>query len=189
MKLKIIEYPNPLLKQKCAPVERVTTETRTLIDNMFETMYAANGVGLAAPQVGIKQRVLIIDVGQIVDGESRPHPIALVNPTFQSQEGKITWEEGCLSLPDLIVPVERSEKVVVNALDPDGKEIKILGEQLLAVALQHEIDHLDGIILVDRLSRLKRDMYRKKLEKHEPIEEHIEDPKQVPAGLRKPYIG
>lgn len=192
MKLPIVEYPNPILKQKCAPVEHVTAETRQLIDNMFETMYAAKGVGLAAPQVGLLQRILVIDVGQLVDGDTRPNPIALINPEFSSQEGKITWEEGCLSLPELIVPVERSAKVVVTALNPDGETIKLLGEELLAVALQHEIDHLNGILLVDRLSRLKRDLYRKKLEKRETLEESlaepISEPATVPSG-RKPYLG
>jgi len=187
MLLKIVEYPSPLLKQKSKPVASVNAEVRQLISDMFETMYAANGVGLAAPQVGINERVLVIDVGRVENDETKPNPIALINPTFETKEGKLTWEEGCLSLPELIVPIERSEKVIVKALNQDGKEVKIAGEQLLAVALQHEIDHLDGILLVDRLSRLKRDFYRKKLAKREKIEEPIESPSVV-AG-RKPYLG
>lgn len=188
MKLTIVEYPDPVLKKKCKPVEQVTKETRALIDDMFETMYAAHGVGLAAPQVGLTERILIVDVGKLVGGDTKPDPIALINPKFQSQEGKISWEEGCLSLPELIVPMERAAKVVVTALNPDGKEIKLLGEQLLAVALQHEIDHLNGILLVDRLSRLKADLYRKKLLKRETIEEPVKETLAAPA-TRKPYLG
>lgn len=163
-------------------MEHITQETRSLVSNMFETMYAAHGVGLAAPQVGLSERILVIDVGRLENEETKPDPIAIINPEFQSQEGKLTWEEGCLSLPQLIVPVERAAKVVVTGKNPDGKDIRILGEQLLAVALQHEIDHLDGILLVDRLSRLKRDLYRTKLEKHETIEAPM--PKTA-----KPYLG
>jgi len=157
MLLKIVTYPSPELKKKSTPVESINQEIRELVSSMFETMYAASGVGLAAPQVGILKQIIVIDAGRIENGQTKPNPIALINPEFESKEGRLTWEEGCLSLPDLIVPVERAAKVVVKALNPDGKEMKILGEQLLAVALQHEIDHLDGILLVDRLSRLKRE--------------------------------
>lgn len=186
--LEIVQYPNPELKKKSEPVAAVNKDTRDLISAMFETMYAANGVGLAAPQVGIHQQILVIDVGRMENEQTRPDPIALINPHFETQEGKLTWEEGCLSLPNLIVPVERSAQVIVKALNPDGKAIKILGEQLLAVALQHEIDHLNGILLVDRLSSLKRSLYRRKLLKHEKIEEHIQAPSPAMAQ-RKPYLG
>ncbi len=184
MLLDILKYPNPLLKQSSRPVARVDQEIRKLVDNLFETMYAAPGVGLAAPQVGILQRILVIDVGRL-EGETRhPDPRAIINPAFTSREGTITWEEGCLSCPELLVPMERSQKVIVEGLDPDGKHIKILGEDLLAVAFQHEIDHLDGILLVDRLSRLKRDFYKKKLLKEEP------SPRETPAKKSQPaYIG
>lgn len=182
MILKIVTYPDPLLQKKSAPVEEVTDKTRQLVSDMFETMYAAQGVGLAAPQVGILERILVIDISKTENGETEPDPIALINPKIESQEGKIVWEEGCLSVPNLIVPVERSAKVVVSALNPDGCEIKIVGEQLLAVAIQHEMDHLDGILLVDRLSRLKRDLYRTKLEKQEPME-----PPHITHS--KPYVG
>lgn len=171
MILDILKYPNPLLKKKSAPVDRVDREIRELIDNMFETMYAAPGVGLAAPQVGVLKRILVIDAGRL-EGETRkPDPKAIINPVIQTREGKIVWEEGCLSCPELILPVERSQRVVVSGQDRDGKEVKWSGEDLLAVAFQHEIDHLDGILLVDRLSRLKRDLYRKRLERNEPFEE------------------
>ncbi len=184
--MKIVEYPSPILKQSCNPVESVNADIRKLISDMFETMYAANGVGLAAPQVGIQKNIVVIDVGRLENEQTKPDPIAIINPTFESQEGKITWEEGCLSLPELIVPMERSAKVIVNALNADGKAVKILGEQLLAVALQHEIDHLEGILLVDRLSRLKRELYRKKQSKRSTLEETIAPPSN-PVG--KPYLG
>ncbi len=182
MPLEIVEYPNPLLKEKSQPVDSVTTETRQLISDMFETMYAAQGVGLASVQVGILEQILVIDVGKLENEETKPNPIALINPTIETSEGTLVWEEGCLSVPELIAPIERSANVIVRALNQDGKEVKILGEQLLAVALQHEIDHLNGILLVDHLSRLKRDLYRKRLAKRETIE--IPEPSSV-----KPYLG
>ncbi len=187
MLLDIVEYPSPILKQKSDSVASVNKEVRDLISNMFETMYAAHGVGLAAAQIGLSERILIVDVGRLENEETKPDPIALINPVIESKEGTITWEEGCLSLPELIVPVERSAKIIVTALNPDGKEIKLLGEELLAVALQHEIDHLEGVLLVDHISRLKRDLYSKKLSKRELIEEPIESP-EVVSG-RKPYLG
>lgn len=196
MILNILKYPDPLLKKKSAPVEKVDKEIGELIENMFETMYAAPGVGLAAPQIGILKRILVIDVGRLEglpslasagqaggQGETRkPDPKAIINPVIRTREGKITWEEGCLSLPSLIVPVERSRKIVVEGIDREGKAVKYLGEDLLAVAFQHEIDHLEGVLLVDRLSRLKRELYKRKLERHEKFEEA--EPGHGPA-----YIG
>jgi len=171
MILDILKYPDPLLKKKSAPVPQVDREIQEFIDNMFETMYAAPGVGLAAPQVGLLKRILVVDVGRL-EGETRkPDPKAIINPVIKTREGKIVWEEGCLSLPQLILPVERSKKIIVEGLDREGKAVKYLGEDLLAVAFQHEIDHLEGILLVDRLSRLKRDLYKKKLKRHERFEE------------------
>lgn len=170
MILKILTYPNPLLKKKSVPVTQVDRAIQELINNMFETMYAAPGVGLAAPQIGILQRILVVDVGRLEGETHHPDPKVLINPTITTREGKITWEEGCLSLPQLIVPVERSKKIVVEGLDQDGQPVKYPGEDLLAVAFQHEIDHLDGILLADRLSRLKRDLYLQKLRKHESVE-------------------
>ncbi len=186
MILDILKYPNPLLKKKSLPVGSVDAEIRRLVNNMFETMYAAPGVGLAAPQVGILQRVLVVDVGRL-EGETRKRdPKVLINPRLLSREEKIVWEEGCLSLPQLIVPVERSKKIVVEALDQHGQLKKWSGEDLLAVAFQHEMDHLDGILLVDRLSRLKRDLYKKRLEKlarGEKVEE------EIAHGKGPAYIG
>lgn len=185
MFLNILKYPDPLLKKKSIPVAHVDREIRDLIDNLFETMYAAPGVGLAAPQVGILKRVLVIDVGRLEGETHKPDPRAIINPIFKSKEGKITWEEGCLSLPQLVVPVERSKKIIVEGLDPDGRPVKYLGENLLAVAFQHEIDHLDGILLVDRISRLKRDLYKRKLEKIAAGQE-VEE---VARGPGPAYIG
>ncbi len=182
MLLNIVQYPDPLLKRKAEPVAQVDREIQKFIDDLFETMYDAPGVGLAAPQVGILKRILVIDVGRL-EGETRhSDPKVIINPVIKSHEGKIIWEEGCLSLPQLIVPVERSQKVVVEGLNRDGKPITYLGEDLLAVAFQHEIDHLNGILLVDRLSRLKRDLYKKKLEKNEEVED-------VERGKGPAYMG
>lgn len=186
MILEIVKYPSPVLKKKASPVGKVDRSIQELIENMFETMYAAPGVGLAAPQVGISQRILIIDVGRLENETYKPDPKVLINPVFKGKEGKIIWEEGCLSLPQLIIPVERSQKVVVEGLDRNGKPVTYLGEDLLAVALQHEIDHLDGILLIDRLSRLKRDLYKKKLEKNERPEKIGEE---VERGSGRAYLG
>lgn len=186
MVLEIVKYPSPILKKKSTPVEKVDRETQDLIENMFETMYAAPGVGLAAPQVGVLKRILIVDVGRLEGETHKPDPRVLINPmirpAIKTREEKIIWEEGCLSLPQLTISVERSKRIVVEGLDRDGKPVKYLGEDLLAVAFQHEIDHLDGILLVDRLSRLKRDLYKKKLERHEAFEE-------VERGSGPAYMG
>lgn len=183
----ILKYPNPLLKKKSQPVEKVDREIQKLVEEMFETMYDAPGVGLAAPQIGILKRILIVDVGRLEGESHKPDPRVLINPVFLSQEGKIIWEEGCLSLPQLIVPVERSQKVVVEALDQHGKRVKHLGEDLLAVAFQHEIDHLEGMLIVDRLSRLKRDLYKKRLEKLARGEK-LEEP-EIERSKGPAYIG
>lgn len=182
MLLKIVQYPSAVLKKISKPVEKVDRDIQELIENMFETMYAAPGVGLAAPQVGISKRILVIDVGQLEGKERKPDPKAIINPVIKTREEKIVWEEGCLSLPNLIVPVQRSKKIVVEGLDFEGKPVKYLGEDLLAVAFQHEIDHLDGVLLTDRLSRLKLGLYRKKLERQEPAEE-------VEHGTGPAYMG
>ncbi|MBI2980991.1 MAG: peptide deformylase [Deltaproteobacteria bacterium] len=188
MILEILKYPNSLLRQKSQSVEKVDLHIRKLVEEMFETMYAAPGVGLAAPQIGILKRILIVDIGGRLDGKerTRPDPRVLINPVIVTREEKIVWEEGCLSLPQLIVPVERSKKIVVEALDQNGKMVKHLGEDLLAVAFQHEIDHLEGVLLVDRLSRLKRELYKRKVEKLARGEK-VED--EVEHGKGPAYIG
>ncbi len=162
-KLKIYEYPHPVLKQKAEKVAVVDDQLRTLLDDMLETMYAANGCGLAAPQIGLSKRVVVIDIAH--EGEE-PAPLYMVNPeiVWRSEEMEI-GEEGCLSLPEMRAEVERSISVKINYLDYNGKECKLQADGFLAVAAQHEIDHLDGILYIDHLSRLKRQMLVKKLEK------------------------
>ena len=134
------------------------------IDDMVETMYAAPGVGLAAPQIGLPQRVIVLDVDPENKGK---HLLKVINPVIAEREGEIVWEEGCLSVRDFTAEVHRAARVLVRGYTPDEKEIAIEGSDLLAVALQHEIDHLDGKLFLYRLSRLKRDLYRRRLKKLE----------------------
>ncbi len=164
-KLKIFEYPHPVLKQKSEKVSKIDAELHRLLDDMLETMYAAAGVGLAAPQVGVLKRVVVIDVSHEDEGEKRS-PLYLVNPEiiWHSEEESCQFE-GCLSLPDQSAEVNRFKQVRVHYQDYDGKEKEISADGLLAVALQHEIDHLDGILYIDHISRLKRQMLLKKLQK------------------------
>ena len=162
-KLKIYEYPHPILKQKAEKVTIVDDKLRELLDDMLETMYAANGCGLAAPQIGLSKRIVVIDIAH--DGEE-PAPLYMVNPEIiWRSEDTETCEEGCLSLPEMRAEVERPASVKIRYWDYDGKECELLAENFLAVAAQHEIDHLDGILYIDHLSRLKRQMVVKKLEK------------------------
>ncbi len=163
-KLKLYEYPHPILKKKAEKVEKVDDELRRFLDDMLETMYADNGCGLAAPQVGVSKRVVVIDIAH--EGEE-PQPLYMVNPeiTWKSDETEVC-EEGCLSLPELRAEVERPASVKIGYLDYDGKACELLAEGFLAVAAQHELDHLDGILYIDHLSRLKRQMLVKKLEKN-----------------------
>ncbi len=160
--MEIRKYPDKILKQKASPVAALDGDMQKLIDDMIETMYAAPGVGLAAPQVGVSKRLAVIDIS--TKGTEMPL-LVLINPVFLLREGSIEFEEGCLSLPEYTAKIERAEKVVVRATDRKGKEIEIEGEGLLAVALQHEIDHLDGILLIDRVSQIKREFFKKRYQK------------------------
>ncbi len=160
--LEILKYPHPMLKKRSREVDLIDDEIRRLIKDMTDTMYHANGIGLAACQVGILTRVIVIDVSPIDPSQSF---LALINPEIISEEGEIEHEEGCLSVPDCVEKLMRREKVSVKGLSPDGKEIKIFGEGITAIALQHEIDHLNGILILDRMSRLKREMYRNRFKK------------------------
>lgn len=165
-KLKLYTYPDKVLSQKCAPVNEVTDETRRLLDDMLETMYADKGVGLAAPQVGISKRIIVIDDKVTEDGKPGPNPLCLVNPEIIKKSSEmILFNEGCLSVPGQYAEVERHASVTVRYLDYNGNEQLLEAENYLAVILQHETDHLDGILYVDRLSRLKRNMILKKLKK------------------------
>jgi peptide deformylase len=159
----ILSYPEPSLRIPSKPVEQLNGETTSWIDDMVQTMYAAPGVGLAAPQIGLNQRIIVLDVGD--EEERGKHLVRIVNPVITASEGEIVWEEGCLSVIDLKSEVKRAARVQVKGHDPDEKEISIEAEGLLAVALQHEIDHLDGKLFIDRISRLKREIYAKRVKK------------------------
>jgi peptide deformylase len=158
--LSILHYPDPRLRNKAAPVAHVDDTIRALVDDMFETMYQAPGIGLAAPQVNVSKRVIVIDIS-----EERNAPLCLINPEIVQQEGIETMEEGCLSVPGIFEPVERARQIRVRALGRDGKPLDRRVDDILAVCIQHEIDHLDGKLFVDYLSELKRQRIRKKLEK------------------------
>lgn len=158
--LTILEFPDPRLRTKAVPVERVDDALRELIDAMLVTMYGANGIGLAATQVNVHQRLLVIDVS-----EERDQPMVFINPEILVREGEEETEEGCLSVPGAYETVRRAERVRVRALDRNGIAFELDADGLLAVCIQHEIDHLDGKLFVDYLSDLKRTRIRKKLEK------------------------
>ena len=151
-----------MLHAKAAPVERIDDEVRALLTDMIETMYAAPGIGLAAPQVGVSLRVLVIDLSV---GEDKSQLIQLVNPEMLEQEGEQRVEEGCLSIPGYGGAPARPTRVKVRGLDPEGRERVLEGTELLARAFCHEIDHLDGLVFVDRLSPLKRDLMKRRLRK------------------------
>lgn len=159
-KLTILEFPDPRLRKKAVPVDNVDDELRALIDDMFETMYAAPGIGLAATQVDLHKRLLVADVS--VD-KDQPH--VLINPEIIEKDGVTVTDEGCLSVPGYYEEVERAEHVKVRFLDRDGNETELDAHGILAVCIQHEIDHLDGKLFVDYLSEAKRTRIRKKLEK------------------------
>jgi peptide deformylase len=160
--LEILKYPDAALKKVSLPVKTISAETVRLIDDMVETMYAAPGVGLAAPQVGVLQRIIVIDLDYKDPGKNL---LKLVNPEIVHAEGEVVWEEGCLSVVDFTADIKRAERVEVIGLDDKEKEVRLDAEGLLSVALQHEIDHLDGKLFIDRISRLKRDLYTRRLKK------------------------
>jgi peptide deformylase len=176
---QILEYPNPLLKKRAAPVASIGGELVALVEDMAETMYAAPGVGLAATQVGVGQRVIVLDVRN-ADEPPGKRLLKLINPEIAEREGEVVWEEGCLSVPGLSAPVKRSRRVLVRAWTPEEREIQVEAEELLAVALQHEIDHLDGRLFLDRLSRLKRDLYRARRRKLERQGRPSDGPRPLP---------
>ena len=158
--LEILEFPDPRLRTKASAVERVDDSIRQLVDDMLETMYAAPGIGLAATQVNVHKRVLVIDVT-----EDRSQPLVFINPEILSREGVEEMEEGCLSVPGIFEKVNRADRVRVRALDRNGGIFELDAQGLLAVCIQHEMDHLDGKLFVDYLSELKRTRIRKRLEK------------------------
>ncbi len=158
--LDILHFPDPRLRTRAKAVEAVDDNVRRIIDDMFETMYAAPGIGLAATQVNIHRRIIVIDVS-----EAKNEPVTLINPQILSRAGEEEMEEGCLSVPGVFEPVQRAAEVTVRALNRDGQSFDLAADGLLAVCIQHEIDHLDGKLFVDYLSTLKRQRLRKRLEK------------------------
>ena len=159
--LNILEFPDPRLRTVAKPVESVDDDLRRLIDDMFETMYAAPGIGLAATQVNVHQRLVVMDLS-----EDKSEPRVFINPEFEPLTEELgPYQEGCLSVPGFYENVERPLQVRIRALDRDGQPFELVAEGLLAVCIQHECDHLNGKLFVDYLSTLKRDRIRKKLEK------------------------
>ena len=160
---KILKYGEPMLEQAAEPVTKFDTpELNELITDMWETMYASKGVGLAAPQIGVSKRISVIDISV---GEDESKKVVIINPEISSKEGSQTGEEGCLSIPGFREPLTRANKVTVRAQNEKGEAIELTGEELLARAFQHEIDHLNGVLFIAHLSALKRDIIRRKIKK------------------------
>ena len=162
MILKVVKYPEPVLSQPGEPVTEFDSELKKLVDDMFETMYASQGIGLAAPQVSVGKRVTVVDLSQ---GKDPAQKLVLVNPEVTFREGKQYEEEGCLSFPEIREKVQRAAKVRIRAQDLKGKWFEMDGEELLSRAFQHEIDHLDGMLFIFRMSSLKRDLVLRKIRK------------------------
>ncbi len=160
--LEILEFPDPRLRTVAKPVEQVDDALRKTIDDMFETMYAAPGIGLAATQVNVHKRLLVLDIS-----DEKNQPMVFINPTFEPVAGQQEYNEGCLSVPGYYDNVTRHDRIRVKALDRMGQPFEIEADGLLSVCIQHEIDHLDGKLFVDYLSRLKRDRVKNKLEKEQ----------------------
>ena len=187
---RIITLPDSQLRMSSLPVAKVDAGVRTVLDDMIETMYDAPGIGLAAVQVGVLQRLVVLDTAR---KEEPPQPLFLVNPEIvQSSEERVIYEEGCLSIPDYYEDVERSERVRIRFQDRDGAECEMDADGLLAIAVQHEIDHLNGVLFVDHISRLKRERVLKKFAKAARLaadEGRAFDPRseeREPRGARKP---
>ncbi len=162
--LEILEFPDPRLRTRAKPVTQVTGKIARLADDMLETMYAAPGIGLAASQVNVHQRLLVVDVS-----EDNSEPFVMINPEIISSDGEIQTDEGCLSIPGFYEPVTRFQAIEVTALDRNGEEFRLEAEDLLAVCIQHEMDHLEGKLFVDYLSTTKRQLIRKRLLKQQKL--------------------
>jgi peptide deformylase len=158
---EVVQFPDPRLKLISKPITQITDEIRELAADMIEVMYDEPGIGLAAPQVGASVRLFVIDT-EWSDEEVGRHPLVVINPEISEREGRITWDEGCLSVPDYNAVVERDARITLRGLDLEGQPIVEHAEGLRAVCIQHEVDHLDGILFIDRISRLKRGLYVKK---------------------------
>src|SRR3954468_1076750 len=160
---EVLIYPDPTLKQKSKLVPKVDESVRSLVKDMAETMYAEDGVGLAAPQIGILKRILVVDTSPRQPGQKL---LTFINPELVSADGRTKYTEGCLSIPGEAEEIERFSKVTVRALNEKGQSFEVEADGLLAIALQHEMDHLDGVLFVDRLSSLKRGLIRKRMLKY-----------------------
>ena len=158
--LNILHYPDPRLREKALPVDKVDNDIKQLVSDMFETMYDAPGIGLAATQANVQKRIIVIDVS-----EDKTEPLCFINPQILESDGEEIMEEGCLSVPGIYEKVKRADKIKVRALDREGKEFEMEAEGILSTCIQHEMDHLEGKLFVDYLSELKRQRIRKKLEK------------------------
>ena len=161
---EVVQFPDPRLKKVSEPIVEVTDEIRELARDMIEVMYDEPGIGLAAPQVGASIRLFVIDTEWSDEGTGK-NPTVVLNPQISDREGRITWDEGCLSVPDYNANVERDAVITLRGTDLDGNSIEERAEGLRAVCIQHEVDHLDGILFIDRISRLKRGLYVKKRKK------------------------
>ena len=157
--LEILKYPHPLLKKRSQEIEKIDENIRQLIQDMTETMYDANGVGLAACQVGVGKRIIVLDVSPM---DPEQDLFALINPEIVAEEEEIDHEEGCLSVPDCQEIIKRKQKVRIRGMSSEGKEVELEAQGILAIALQHEVDHLNGVLILDRMSGLKREIYRNK---------------------------
>jgi len=177
----ILEFPDPRLRTRAAPVTRFDAALGTLIEDMLQTMYRAPGIGLAATQVDVHQRVIVIDIS-----EERNAPLVLINPEILTREGEAKTEEGCLSVPGIFDEIKRAKKIRLRSHDRDGQVSEADYEDILAVCIQHEMDHLEGKLFVDYLSDLKRERIRKKLDK-ERRERAAQGPASSTAGARRAY--
>ena len=161
----ILHYPDARLREKARPVVSITAEIKRLVEDMAETMYAAPGVGLAATQIGEPHRIFVIDTAS----DDEPSDLRVfINPEIIAREGEITWDEGCLSFPKVVEEIKRSKTVRVRALDRDGNAFELDAEELLAVAVQHELDHLDGVLMIDRMGALKKRLVDRQMRKRAP---------------------
>ena len=168
---KILTIPDSILRQKSLPVDKVNKEIKALMDDMLDTMYAANGIGLAAIQIGIPKRIIVMDISK---GEEKKNPLYFVNPVIKNKNTELsTYEEGCLSVPNYFAEIDRPKKCDVEYLDYNGKKKVLNAEGLLATCIQHEMDHLEGILFIDYLSKLKKTMIIKKLSKQKEKPDRI----------------
>jgi len=176
---QVLTFPEPILKKRAAEIAEIDGRVDSMANDMVETMYAAPGIGLAAPQIGESERLIVLDIDSENPGKNL---LKLINPVIVERDGTVLWEEGCLSVVDYTAEVRRNARILVKAWTPEQKEIEIEAEDLLAVALQHEIDHLEGKLFLDRISSLKRDVYKRRLKKM-LREEASANPQQRYVGM------